>query len=85
VLYPLKAARLEKGDLLALYSDGVTEAGNADDVEFGEAGLSRFLVEHRYLPCKELVHHLMEHVREWHGNASFTDDFTLLLVKRDNT
>jgi serine phosphatase RsbU (regulator of sigma subunit) len=82
VFYPLKSTRLEPGDLLALYSDGVTEASDASGTEFGEDGLSQFLQEHQSLQCEALVHRLVQHVREWRGNFSFTDDFTLLLVKR---
>jgi sigma-B regulation protein RsbU (phosphoserine phosphatase) len=82
VFYPLKSTRLEKGDLLALYSDGVTEAWSPYGAEFGEEGLSKFLQEHQHLPCEEIVQHLVQTVREWHGSVSFTDDFTVLLVKR---
>jgi sigma-B regulation protein RsbU (phosphoserine phosphatase) len=83
VFYPLKSARLERGDLLALYSDGVTEASNIEGAEFGEDGLSDFLLGHRNLKCEDLVQQLVEHVRVWHGSASFTDDFTVLLVRRE--
>lgn len=82
VLYPLKSVRLEPGDLLALFSDGVTEAEDANGVEFGEDGLSAFLREHRKLSCQALVERLVNHVRAWRGITSFTDDFTVLLVKR---
>lgn len=82
VLYPLKSARLEPGDLLALFSDGVTEAEDVYEVEFGEDGLANFLKEHRHLSCQSLVGKLVEHVRAWRGGQSFTDDFTVLLVKR---
>jgi sigma-B regulation protein RsbU (phosphoserine phosphatase) len=82
VFYPLKSTRLEHGDLLALYSDGVTEAANAEGLEFGEDGLAKFLQQHQHLPCQEIVRLLVEEVREWHGSASFTDDFTVLLAKR---
>jgi sigma-B regulation protein RsbU (phosphoserine phosphatase) len=81
VFYPLKSIRLEPGDLLALYSDGVTEASSGGN-EFGEEGLAEFLLRHRELPCQELVHGLVEYVRLYSGNPSFTDDFTVLLVKR---
>ena len=82
VLYTLKTTRLEPGDLLALYSDGVTEAMNSRDEEFGEDGLASFLTENRNLGCEELVQGLVKHVRGWCGNSSFTDDFTVLLVRR---
>lgn len=82
VFYPLRSTRLEPGDLLALYSDGVTEASNVGGSEYGEDGLSRFLQEHQHVPCTELVQLLVEDVRAWHGSSSFTDDFTVLLAKR---
>ncbi len=81
--YPLHSITLEPGDLLALYSDGVTEAYDENQKEFGEEGLARFLAQNRHLACKNLADHLVEHVRNWHGSPSFTDDFTVLLVKRD--
>jgi sigma-B regulation protein RsbU (phosphoserine phosphatase) len=82
VFYPLKSIRLEPGDLLALYSDGVTEAAGVKDAEFGEDGLSAFLQKHRHLTCDELSGQLVEHVRSYCGSTSFADDFTILLVKR---
>ena len=82
VFYPLKSIRLEPGDLLALYSDGVTEASDDEDKEFGEDGLTDFLLQNRHLPCEDIAKHLVEHVRTFRGNPSFTDDFTVLLAKR---
>ncbi len=82
VFYPLKSTRLEPGDLLALYSDGVTEACTEAEAEFGEEGLSDFLLQNRHLSCHDITHKLVDHVRAFSGNPSFTDDFTVLLVKR---
>ncbi len=82
VFYPLNLMRLERGDLLALYSDGVTEASGAEDHEFGEEGLADFLQRHGHLSCQELADLLVEHVRAFHGSTSFADDFTVLFVKR---
>ncbi|MBV9611846.1 MAG: SpoIIE family protein phosphatase, partial [Acidobacteriaceae bacterium] len=73
---------LEAGDLLALYSDGVTEACSVTGEEFGERGLATFLSEHRSRPCAEIVNTLADHVRSWCGNSSFADDFTIVLVRR---
>jgi serine phosphatase RsbU (regulator of sigma subunit) len=89
VFYPLKSIRLERGDLLALYSDGVTEASGSfkygefgEYAEFGEEGLSKFLQQHRHLSCDEISGQLVEHVRAFCGTTSFADDFTILLAKR---
>ncbi len=80
--YRLQEGYLRPGDTLALYSDGVTEARNVAEEEFGEEGLSRFLVQSRFRSCEETITALGEHVREWSGAPHFQDDFTVLLVKR---
>lgn len=80
--YELRETRMDRGDLLALYSDGVTEASSSSGEEFGEKGLANFLAAHRSESCDEIVKRLAQHVREWCGNSSFADDFTVLLVRR---
>ncbi len=82
--YQLLDKKLERGDLLALYSDGVTEACSPSGEELGETGLAKFLLAHRSQSCAELVAALADHVRSWCGkNASFADDFTIVLVRRE--
>ena len=76
---------LEPGDMLALYSDGVTEARQPSGEEFGERGLTDFLVERRVEQCSELVSGLVQHVREWCGRPSLHDDFTVVLLRRLRT
>ena len=81
--FELKQTKLEPGDMLALYSDGVTEAISAGTgEELGEDRLADFLRAHRSKRSAELVTSLTEYVRRWNGGNAFTDDFTLLLVKR---
>ncbi|HEX7359802.1 MAG TPA: SpoIIE family protein phosphatase [Bryobacteraceae bacterium] len=80
--YELKNVALHAGDLLALYSDGVTEAADSGEQEFGEQGLIDFLTTHRSEPCADIVNGLVQHVRRWSGASSFADDFTIVLVRR---
>ena len=80
--YHLRNITLEAGDLLALYSDGVTEARNAAGEEFGEHGLAAFLKKWKADPCQDIIHALARNVRLWCENAAFHDDFTIVLVKR---
>jgi serine phosphatase RsbU (regulator of sigma subunit) len=82
VFYPLNAMRLEPGDLLVLYSDGVTEASDERDMEFGEDGLAEFLRRFGHFGCQDLVQKLVQCVAHYHGSPSFADDFTVLFVKR---
>lgn len=80
--YDLESVQLRPGDLLALYSDGITEASDAEGQEFGEQGLIDFLTAHRSEACADVVSSLVEHVRRWSGDNSFADDFTIVLVRR---
>lgn len=82
VYYEVRETKLEPGDLLALYSDGVTEASSAKGVEFGEEGLTQFLSDQKSEPCSQIVASLADHVRRWRGSSSFTDDFTIVLARR---
>jgi phosphoserine phosphatase RsbU/P len=80
--YELRETKLGPGDMLAMYSDGVTEASNPLGHEFGEEGLAEFLQSRRTEPCSSLVSGLIDYLRTWHGSSNFHDDFTIVLVKR---
>ncbi len=80
--YEMHEVTLEPGDMLVLYSDGVTEAVNPDDEEFGEDRLAEFFWERRDKTAAEVVKELIEHLRNWHGSNSFADDFTIVLARR---
>lgn len=82
VHYEVKKTTLRQGDLLVLYSDGVTEAANSEDVEFGEESLAEFLAVRKNIRCEDIVNQLVEHMRKWRGAMSFADDFTVVLVRR---
>ena len=82
VHYEVKKTKLEAGDMLVLYSDGVTEAVNSADIEFGEKGLAEFLAARKSVRCEDIVNQLVEHMRKWRGTSSFADDFTVVLVRR---
>jgi serine phosphatase RsbU (regulator of sigma subunit) len=82
VQYEVKKTTLAAGDMLVLYSDGVTEAADSADTEFGESGLADFLTARKSVRCEDIVNQLVEHMRKWRGIASFADDFTIVLVRR---
>ncbi len=82
VHYEVKKTKLAPGDLLVLYSDGVTEAADSADVEFGDTGLAEFLAARKAIRCEDIVNQLVEHIRKWRGTKAFADDFTVVLVRR---
>jgi sigma-B regulation protein RsbU (phosphoserine phosphatase) len=70
------------GDLIALYSDGVTEAVNGADEEFGTERLVEILRASSAQPAAGLVDAVLREVDRFAGAAPQHDDITLLLLKR---
>jgi phosphoserine phosphatase RsbU/P len=72
---------LSDGDLCALFTDGISEAMNANDDCFGEARLGRILEDHASLPSDELRERILREVDAFVGDAPQHDDMTMILVK----
>jgi serine phosphatase RsbU (regulator of sigma subunit) len=73
--------RLEPDDLLALYTDGVTEAFDDAGEEFGEARLVDALRRHRDRPPEALLASLVDEVRSFSPHEQ-QDDLTLIVARR---
>jgi serine phosphatase RsbU (regulator of sigma subunit)/pSer/pThr/pTyr-binding forkhead associated (FHA) protein len=80
--YSEQSASLAPGDLLVLYSDGVTEANNPDFDEFGEERFIRVLSENRARTAREIVDAVTAALKEFTAGAPQADDITLLVAKR---
>ena len=74
--------RLEPGDALLMYTDGMVEAHDSNDVEFGIGRLSRAFLELREKPCDEIARELIERVNEYAGGEEPEDDRTVAVLKR---
>jgi serine phosphatase RsbU (regulator of sigma subunit)/predicted enzyme related to lactoylglutathione lyase len=72
--------RLSPGDVLVLYTDGITEACNERGEEFGEQCLIDFLQQHRDLPCQALLTAMVDRVREFSFHEQH-DDITAIVAK----
>jgi sigma-B regulation protein RsbU (phosphoserine phosphatase) len=79
--YATAAVKLEPGDTLVLFSDGVTEAMDPQEEFFGVPRLAKFLAGHHETPLDELQKLLLEAVENFAQGASQADDLTLLLVR----
>lgn len=73
---------LGRGDLIAVYSDGVTEAVRGDDEEFGEERLTALIRDKRALGSKAIVDAVTSALEEWTGDAPPADDVTLVVAHR---
>ena len=79
--YATAAVKLEPGDTLVLFSDGVTEAMDPQEEFFGVPRLAKLLAGHNETPLDELQKLLLEAVENFAQGASQADDLTLLLVR----
>jgi sigma-B regulation protein RsbU (phosphoserine phosphatase) len=80
--YALGTAQLAPGDCVLLFTDGVTEACNAEEIEFGEARLLKLLIENGALAPNALQEKTLSTVAEFNG-GHWTDDATLLVLSVD--
>ena len=78
-----KTEAFHAGDMLVLYTDGVTEAPNEDEKEFSSARLADAVRALHTLPAREINDGILESVRRFSGGAAQRDDFTLVTVRRD--
>jgi sigma-B regulation protein RsbU (phosphoserine phosphatase) len=74
--------RLDHGDVLVLYTDGVTEPINEQENEFGEDRLIETVAEGSTMPCAALVKLIHDRVSGFVGSQPQFDDYTLVGVKR---
>jgi serine phosphatase RsbU (regulator of sigma subunit) len=75
---------LGAGDVVLLFTDGVTEAMNEAGEPFGEERLAALLEEHGDLPFEELRERILREIHAFVGGAGLHDDLTLVLLKVDN-
>jgi serine phosphatase RsbU (regulator of sigma subunit) len=77
---PIEEEELNPGDLLVIYTDGVTEAPNAQGEEYGEARLAEVLRENSGLPVNELLAAIQASVQEF-SRGTQADDITLIVAR----
>jgi sigma-B regulation protein RsbU (phosphoserine phosphatase) len=80
--YTESTIQLEPGDLLACFTDGVTEPENEFVEMFGEDRLTDVILKHASCPSEEIIAAVMSSVRDWTGSPELQDDMTLLLARR---
>jgi len=82
--YAQDEVRIEPGDTLVMYSDGIVEAPNGDGEEFGEERLAAIASANRDRAAEDLRDAVLASVRAFTGGAEPADDLTLLVVRFKN-
>ena len=80
--YEADSVRLQSGDLLVAFTDGVTEPENDAGVEFGEERLMELLRTSPHASAKDLIERVMNDVITWTGKETLQDDMTMLVLRR---
>lgn len=72
---------IESGQTLVLYTDGVTEAMNEQEQEYGRPRLAEKVREGRHLSASDLITFIQQDVLDWTGGRGASDDMTFFIVK----
>ncbi len=80
--YSESVARIEPGELVALFTDGLTEAEDSNEEEFGVERVAKVTTELAEPTAEKLCDAILEAVEAFTGGATLLDDATLLVVER---
>lgn len=81
ITYKPGSITLARGDMLLLYTDGVTEAENRQSAQFGQERLEQTILEVHDQPARKIVEHLIERVTDFADGAPQSDDITCIAVR----
>ncbi|MGA9295547.1 MAG: PP2C family protein-serine/threonine phosphatase [Ignavibacteriaceae bacterium] len=80
--YTGQSLKLEKGDKLFLYTDGIPEAMNPDEEEYSDDRMFNFFKNNSGLSSEEFIDAIVKDVKEHVGTANQSDDITCLILER---
>ena len=81
ISYRVESLRLEAGESLFMYTDGVTEAMNSREELFSEERLEKELSLRARRPIQELIAALMQRIKDFSGEALQSDDITMMVLQ----
>jgi sigma-B regulation protein RsbU (phosphoserine phosphatase) len=73
---------LNPGDMVVLYTDGVTEIDDEQGRRFGSDGLAVIAHQFRSQPVEALAEEIVSLTKRYAGTRGYRDDFTLVLLRR---
>lgn len=81
--FGVENVRLHKGDILLLYTDGITEARNQNGEFYGEERLQKMVIKNRDGNSERIAQLILEDVQKFSASSQYSDDKTLVVIKRD--
>ena len=79
--YTQRSVKMQAGDILVLYTDGITEAENAELAMFGTDRLDEIVLSSRGLPADALCDRILAAVKSFAGDHPQSDDITLMVIR----
>ncbi len=83
IVFEKRETTLEAGDVLLLYTDGITEAEDSQRNFFGEDRLRQLFEELHHLPPQQIIDELLRQVRLFTGVQQFNDDVSLVVLQAE--
>jgi len=80
--YLAERLQIEPGEVLVIYTDGLSEARNAQDEEYGEERVVKSLLENIRLGPRSLIQECLDSLKQFLGGASVADDVTIMAIQR---
>ena len=81
--FGLENIRMHSGDVLLLYTDGITEAMDKDDKMYGEERLKQMVRKYNKETPRDIAYIILEDVQKFTAESKYNDDRTLVVIKRD--
>ena len=82
VTYDLRSQAISPGDILLLYTDGITESRNKDNEEFGVERLTAIIRKNKKTSAFDLTQTILDELNVFTAKADPADDRTLVVIKR---
>ena len=82
VTFECVSVPIEKGDIMLLYTDGVTETMNRNREEFGVERLKRIFLKNTDLKIQEQIENIVDEAKTFANRTKIADDITLVMVKK---
>ena len=79
--YEQQEFEIRPGDLIAIFSDGIPEAEDAQEQDFGEGRLADLLKQHAAKPLDEIIQIILKAVADWAHDPDARDDTTIVLAR----
>jgi sigma-B regulation protein RsbU (phosphoserine phosphatase) len=73
---------MDRGDVIVMYTDGVTESINRKEEMFGEDRLQSIIRDNARLPASDILAKILAGVEEFTGDMPQFDDITLMVIKK---